>query len=71
MIPDTAVITREGKNMVFVVNGNSTELHTVEGFPAEDGEFFIEKGINPGTKLILNADAIIFNVKNENLRINS
>ena len=69
MIPDTAVITREGKNMVFVVNGNSTELQAVEGFPAEEGEFFIEKGINPGTKLILNADAIIFNVKNENLRI--
>ena len=69
MIPDTAVITREGKNMVFVVNGNSTELHAVEGFPAEDGNFFIEKGIQPGTKLILNADTIIFNVKDENLRI--
>ena len=69
MIPDTAVITREGKNMVFVVNGNSTELHEIEGFPAGDGEFFIEKGVTPGTKLILNADAIIFNVKNENLRI--
>ena len=69
MVPDTAVITREGKNMVFVVNGNSTKLQAVEGFPAEDGNFFIEKGIQPGTKLILNADSIIFNVKDENLRI--
>ena len=69
MVPDTAVITREGKNMVFIVNGNSTELHAVEGFPAEDGSFFIEKGVQPGNKLILNADAIIFNFKNENLRI--
>ena len=69
MIPDTAVITREGKNMVFVVNGNSTELRAIEGFPAEDGNFFIEKGIQPGTKLILNADTIIFHVKDENLRI--
>jgi len=69
MVPDTAVITREGKNMVFVVNGNSTELHAIEGFPAGEGEFFIEKGIQPGTKLILNADAIIFNFKDENLRI--
>lgn len=69
MIPDTAVITREGKNMVFMVNGNSTELHAVEGFPADDGNFFIEKGVQPGNKLILNADAIIFNLKDENIRI--
>jgi len=69
MVPDTAVITREGKNMVFIVNGNSTELHAIEGFPADEGSFFIEKGIQPGTKLILNADTLIFNVKDENLRI--
>ncbi|MBQ7195927.1 MAG: hypothetical protein IJS40_00790 [Synergistaceae bacterium] len=69
MVPDTAVITREGKNMVFIVNGNSTELHAIEGFPADEGDFFIEKGVQPGNKLILNADSIIFNVKDENLRI--
>ncbi|MBR0095257.1 MAG: hypothetical protein IJP91_08255, partial [Synergistaceae bacterium] len=51
------------------VNGNSTELHAVEGFPADDGNFFIEKGVQPGNKLILNADAIIFNLKDENIRI--
>ena len=69
MVPDTAVITRNGKNIVFVVNGNSTERRAIEGFPADDGFFFIENGIQPGTKLILNADAIAQNLKDENLRI--
>ncbi|MBQ9419418.1 MAG: hypothetical protein IJU31_03465 [Synergistaceae bacterium] len=69
MVPDTAVITRDGKNMVFMVNGNSTELRAVEGFPADEQNFFIEKGVQPGNKLILNADAIIFNLKDENMRI--
>ncbi len=69
MVPDTAVITRNGKNMVLIVNGNSTELHAVEGFPADEGNFFIEKGVLPGNKLILNADTIIFNFKEENIRI--
>ena len=69
MVPDTAVITREGKNMVLIVNGNSTELHAVDGFPADDGNFFIEKGVQPGNKLILNADIININFKDEKLRI--
>ncbi len=69
MVPDTAVITRNGKNIVFIVSGNSTEPRGVEGFPADMGNFFIEKGVQPGNKLILNADTIIFNFKDENLRI--
>ena len=69
MVPDTAVITLDGKNMVFVVQGNSTELHTVEGFPADEENFFIENGVQPGNRLILNADAINYNLKDKNIRI--
>ena len=69
MVPDTAVITREGKNMVFVVQGNSPELKAVEGFPADDRNFFIEKGISPGNKLILNADTLSRTLGNESIRI--
>lgn len=69
MVPDTAVITRGGKNMVFVVNGNSPELHAVDGFPADEENFFIEKGVEPGNKLILNADSINFNFGDDNIRI--
>ena len=58
MVPDTAVITKEGKNMVYVVQGNSPILHEIEGFPADDKNFFIEKGVKHGSKLILNADTL-------------
>lgn len=66
MIPDTAVITREGKNFVFIVKGNTPEPQIVEGFPADERNFFIEKGVEPGNKLILNANSI---KDDENLRI--
>ena len=69
MVPDTAVITHGGKNIVFVVNGNNIERRAIEGFPAEDGNFFIDKGIQPGTKLIFNADAIMRNLNDENFKI--
>ena len=69
MVPDTAVITRGGKNMVFVVQGNSPELRVVEGFPADEMNFFIEKGVSPGNRLILNADTLSQTVGNENIRI--
>ncbi len=69
MVPDTAVITRGGKNMVFVVQGNSPELREVEGFPADEETFFIEKGVAPGNKLIQNADSLSQSMGDENIRI--
>ncbi|MBQ9434395.1 MAG: hypothetical protein IJU26_09290 [Synergistaceae bacterium] len=69
MVPDTAVITRAGKNMVFVVQGNSPELREVEGFPSDEETFFIEKGVAPGNKLILNADSLSQSMGDENIRI--
>ena len=67
MVPDTAVITQNGKNLVFLVEGNSPILHEVEGFPADDENFFIDSGVLPGNKLILNADTI--NIKDASGRI--
>ena len=69
MVPDTAVITKNGKNMVFVVQGNTPELRVVEGFPSDDDNFFIEKGIEPGSKLILNADSLSQNLGDDKFRI--
>ncbi|MBQ7169811.1 MAG: hypothetical protein IJR63_07930 [Synergistaceae bacterium] len=65
MVPDTAVITRNGKNQVFLLQGNSLVSHDVEGFPADEENFFIEKGVRHGDKLILDAGVI----KDENGRI--
>ncbi len=69
MVPDTAVITRGGKNMVFIVQGNSPELREVEGFPCDEETFFIEKGVAAGNKLILNADSLSQSMGDENIRI--
>ncbi|MBQ3457732.1 MAG: hypothetical protein IJQ74_03530 [Synergistaceae bacterium] len=65
MVPDTAVITKEGKNQVYVLEGNSPVAKEVEGFPADEKNFFIEKGVRHGEKLILDAEVI----KNENERL--
>ena len=65
MVPDPAVITKEGKNQVYVLEGNSPVAKEVEGFPADEKNFFIEKGVRHGEKLILDAEVI----KNENERL--
>ena len=73
MVPDTAVITKNGKNMVFLVQGNSPVLKEIEGFPVlgngmfDEKNFFIEKGIVPGNRLILNAGN--FDPDNKNIKI--
>lgn len=55
MVPDSAVVTREGKNVAFILQGNQILQRDVEGFPAGVGNFFIVKGVEPGNKLILDA----------------
>ena len=65
MVPDPAVITKEGKNQVYVLEGNRPVAKEIEGFPADEKIFFIEKGVRHGEKLILDAEVI----KNENERI--
>ncbi|RRD65666.1 hypothetical protein [Fretibacterium sp. OH1220_COT-178] len=56
MVPDTAVIVRDGRSLVFLVQGSRVVSQDVEGFPADDRHFFITKGVTPGNKLILDAD---------------
>ncbi len=55
MIPDSAVITLNGKNHVYLLQGNSPILREIDGFPADEENFFIIKGVVAGNKLILNA----------------
>ena len=56
IVPDTAVITRDGRQGVFLVQGSVTSYTEVEGFPADEEHFFITKGVLPGNRLILYAD---------------
>ncbi len=56
MVPDSAVITRDGKNFVFLLQGNQVVSRDVDGFPADARNFFIVKGVAPGNNLILDAN---------------
>lgn len=55
-IPQSAVISREGKLGVFIVEGNYARFKEVKGIPLTDHLFFITSGLQPGNIVILKAD---------------
>ena len=57
-VPDSAVILRGGKTGVLMVLGSMTEFTEVDGFPIEDDNFFITRGVLPGNVVVLHADKI-------------
>jgi hypothetical protein len=57
-VPDSAVILREGKMGVLMVQGSMTEFTEVEGFPTDGDNFFITKGVLPGNVVVLRADKV-------------
>ena len=59
MVPDSAVITKEGKNFVFLLQGNTVLSKDVDGFPAGGRNFFIIKGVAPGNSLIRDAVNVV------------
>ena len=58
LVPDTAVILREGKMGVLLVQGSITEFTEVQGFSTDEDNFFITKGILPGNVVVLHADKV-------------
>lgn len=58
LLPDTAVLLRDGRLGVLLVKGSITEFTEVEGFPADENNFFITKGILPGNVVVLHADKV-------------
>ena len=57
-VPETAVILRGGKMGVLLVQGGITEFTEVEGFPVDEGNFFVTKGIVPGNVVVLHAGKV-------------
>ena len=57
-VPDSAVTLREGKLGVLMVLGNVAEFTEIEGFPADEKNFFITKGVMPGNVVVLYADKV-------------
>ncbi|MCR5346435.1 MAG: hypothetical protein K6E38_01545 [Fretibacterium sp.] len=58
MVPDSTVITKDGRNFVFLLQGGSIISKDVDGFPADEKNFFIVNGVAPGNSLILDADRV-------------
>ncbi|MDR1621177.1 MAG: hypothetical protein LBS00_02250 [Synergistaceae bacterium] len=57
-VPDSAVVLREGKLGVLMVRGSVAEFAEIEGFPADENNFFITKGAVPGNVVVLQADKV-------------
>ncbi|MDR2180632.1 MAG: hypothetical protein LBP21_10010 [Synergistaceae bacterium] len=57
-LPHSAVVLREGALGVLMVKGTVTEFTQVEGFPADESNFFITKGVVPGNVVVLHADKV-------------
>jgi hypothetical protein len=57
-VPHSAVILRDGELGVLMVQGSVTEFTQIEGFPADEDNFFITKGVVPGNLVVLYADKV-------------
>lgn len=56
MLPDSAVIVKDGRHVVFLVQGNRAVSQDVDGFPVGGEKFFVVKGLSPGNTLIRDAE---------------
>jgi hypothetical protein len=57
-VPESAVLLRGGRLGVLMVRGGITEFVEMEGFPADEGSFFITKSIDAGSVVVLHADKV-------------
>jgi hypothetical protein len=57
-VPDTAVTLRDGKLGVLLVQGSMTEFTEIEGFPTDEYNFFITRGVVPGSVVVRYADKV-------------
>jgi hypothetical protein len=55
IVPDTAVVLRNGSYGVFELVADRIEFREVTGKPVSGGRFFVSSGLQPGNPVILNA----------------
>ncbi len=55
-VPESSVRYREGKLGVFQVEGNIVKFKEIEGLPVEGHRFFVQKGLQSGNIVVLNAE---------------
>lgn len=52
-VPEGAIVTREDKHVVFVIEGGTAKMQEVEVGPAESGRIAVMKGLRSGQKVVL------------------
>jgi RND family efflux transporter MFP subunit len=52
-VPESAIVTREDKHVVFVIEGGTAKMQEVEVGPAESGRIAVMKGLRIGQKVVL------------------
>jgi hypothetical protein len=57
-VPDTAVVLRDGKLGVLLLQGSMTKFTEIEGFPTDEFNFFITKGVVPGNVVVRHAERV-------------
>jgi HlyD family secretion protein len=58
-VPRSAILSRDGKSIVYVVDGGHAWRHTVETGAAEDDQVEIRKGLAAGDRVVLAAGAFL------------
>ena len=54
-VPESAVLHREGRQGVLLVEGNMVRFHEIKGMPVEEGRFFVTSGLTPGNLVVRSA----------------
>lgn len=55
-VPESSVFYREGKLGVYKVEGNMVKFKEIEGLPVEGHRFFVQKGLQSGNIVVLDAE---------------
>ncbi len=56
VLPESSVLYREGRLGVMQVEGNVVGFKEIKGLPVEGHRFFVQKGLQPGNIVVLDAD---------------
>lgn len=52
VLPESAVVTREGKLWTYVVRGDLSDAREIRGFPLQKGQFLVTSGLEPGETVL-------------------
>ncbi|GHS98840.1 hypothetical protein AGMMS50276_21370 [Synergistales bacterium] len=57
-VPETAVVMRDKKMGVLLLEGRATKFTEIDGFQADEDNFFVVNGLSPGSLVVRYADKV-------------